>query len=613
MESATSRSIFLGLLCAILYASEAIQQPGSYLQSSDKARMKDFLLGTSKTSTAQSFFVSSSLMKLTGSTDTKSACKSISSTFSDDSIEDIYYSVKLGCKIKMTTKRISTIQTALDASEAFPLYLAASAAHLSKTASKFKFDKAKKTLTLLKNKDGSFKATKDSAKSDAASTAFAMAAASLLDMPKDKSSLAALLKFGKKVGGELYFTSPGRNRLATTSLVLEVAVTYGIGEKELAAISSFLVASKYVQDAEDIYNLLTALNSCSSNAKVAPIVLTVADGVAASTDVLGNTVKAAIKPTKATDRSTKKPVSIPEKMTNGKLPSLKPGIYDVEFEVKPSSGKQSARTTSRMVKSTASVKPKSIALYVGKSSKLSGKEEKFIANFPATFSEDILADESKYILFVKLSFEGSGLQEQVFLQFNHAGSGKSVIFVMNPGKKTYNLKLNLGSSEFTENAFGPGTYTLKVLVGGVLLKESFSWTLGDIEITWPPSTPQKVENPLAKKKEIQHIFNEPPKQPNFMISLFFTLVCLSPLGIIYHGIGVLGMKLELPSSQKLWAMGFQLSLASIVVLNLCYFLFLNTVEALICLCVLSIPAVITGNQALNYLNTIRQKRKLKDE
>lgn len=73
---------------------------------------------------------------------------------------------------------------------------------------------------------------------------------------------------------------------------------------------------------------------------------------------------------------------------------------------------------------------------------------------------------------------------------------------------------------------------------------------------------------------------------------------------------MLGISIELPSGpQGVWALGFQGSILAIIGLNLLYFIFLNTFQALAFLLILSVPAVISGNKALNYLNAARYKNK----
>lgn len=88
-----------------------------------------------------------------------------------------------------------------------------------------------------------------------------------------------------------------------------------------------------------------------------------------------------------------------------------------------------------------------------------------------------------------------------------------------------------------DSTFGHGKYTLSAVVGGSLVKVSHKWELGTVEITWPPKTEKQggVES-LKAQPEIKHLFQPPPQLPNFLLSLIFTVLCLTPLGIVILGV-----------------------------------------------------------------------------
>mmetsp|Transcript_263 Transcript_263/g.508 ORF Transcript_263/g.508 Transcript_263/m.508 type:complete len:631 (+) Transcript_263:34-1926(+) len=610
-------------LLGVVASAELLESPRVYLTEADKTR----ILGSLKAAetkgtygdTKKTVLAFSALKELGEKVDVNDACKNI--RISDNSISDLYYAATAGCKLKLSQARIKTLQAAIDGGEMADAYMAVSAvSHLS-DEKKVKFDGAKVLLKSLKQPDGTYKASENSGKADAASTAYALKLTRILD-PASKASAEPLLKLGKAVGGELYFTVPSRNRtgnvrLPTTSLVLETALaSTGIKAAQISSIASFLLGSKYVRDVEDIYHLVHSLNLCAKNKVHIPVVVSIDSGVVKVTDVKGDAVSgvttALVKATNIPSKNTIKDSKLGE---DGSLPKMAAGVYSLEVQVVPEKeGVYSKQVAKRRITVKAKVVPKSAALYVTRSSKITDKDLKHLTKYPQSISEDLIVDESEHYLHLKFGLAGEGKKkpavepDQVFVQFTHVEKGKSAVFLAQTSGNVYGLKMNLGGSDFTENTFGPGLYHLSIIVGGALLEKSYNWKIAELQVKWPSENkPDSASESLAAKPEIRHIFQQPARRPNVVISLFFTVVVLAPLAIVYVGIGYLRLELKFPSgTQRLWAMGFLGSLIAYLILNVMYFLVLNIFQALAGLGIVSVVATLAGNRALNFLNAARK-------
>ncbi|GAB5361520.1 hypothetical protein AAMO2058_000720100 [Amorphochlora amoebiformis] len=592
------------VLAATLVLSHGIiSGPDTLLTTADKSRFLKVLKAKStKTDISGSFYALSALTLL--GEKPKKPCQSLLKLKSDDSIQDLYFLVELGCLRKLSTSMMSTLESGLSSGAIADAFMAAEV--LTKMGSKVDKEAIEGVLSSLAQKDGSYKATAGASRSDAVSTAFAAKLGKLIGVGKSSSS--ALIKLGKKVGGKLYFSSTGRNRIETTSLVLgSLLSSSDISADDIASIAVFLMSSKHVEEVKDISHIMTALTLLSDNTVHIPLVLTVKDGATKVSNVVGAPVKGSKVTVESAENSNGDKVDI--SLSGSKLPSnLKPGLYEIKFKVTPPEGAYAEQLATRSVSVTADVLPKKVAVIAARGSKLTGKEVKHTATFPNSFPGEIETDENEYVLHVKVALTGNDKVEQLFMQLSHE-SGKTVSFPLEPTGKNFGKKLNLGSPEFTNKAYGPGLYSLSIIVGGTLLTKSTRWEVGNIMITWPPASSPSVEL-MGPKEEISHTFHQPDPVPNIILPLAFTAICLAPLGIIFVGIQHLGLKLKLPGgSQNIWALSFLASLLAIIGLNVMYFLFLNTFEALGGLLILAVPTVITGNRALNDLYAKRRKTK----
>eukprot|EP00954_Amorphochlora_amoebiformis_P010758 839229-Amorphochlora_amoeboformis.AAC.1 len=444
------------VLAATLVLSHGIiSGPDTLLTTADKSRFLKVLKAKStKTDISGSFYALSALTLL--GEKPKKPCQSLLKLKSDDSIQDLYFLVELGCLRKLSTSMMSTLESGLSSGAIADAFMAAEV--LTKMGSKVDKEAIEGVLSSLAQKDGSYKATAGASRSDAVSTAFAAKLGKLIGVGKSSSS--ALIKLGKKVGGKLYFSSTGRNRIETTSLVLgSLLSSSDISADDIASIAVFLMSSKHVEEVKDISHIMTALTLLSDNTVHIPLVLTVKDGATKVSNVVGAPVKGSKVTVESAENSNGDKVDI--SLSGSKLPSnLKPGLYEIKFKVStkyatpkppssvrspspsvtPPEGAYAEQLATRSVSVTADVLPKKVAVIAARGSKLTGKEVKHTATFPNSFPGEIETDENEYVLHVKVALTGNDKVEQLFMQLSHE-SGKTVSFPLEPTGKNFGKKL----------------------------------------------------------------------------------------------------------------------------------------------------------------------------
>lgn len=193
---------------------------------------------------------------------------------------------------------------------------------------------------------------------------------------------------------------------------------------------------------------------------------------------------------------------------------------------------------------------------------------------------------------------------QVFLRFQNEETQQEVIFVAEKEGDSYKVDLNLNTRS---NDFGNlmGTYQIELLVGDALVENSIRWSIGKINLKLP-STAKPVKNEFVAKPEIRHLFREQEKRPLQIISSFFTLLCLSPLVLLFIlwitiGVNLNGFRVSLSS------LLFHVSFALVFLLYWCFFVQLNMFQTLKWLSVIGLVVYLSGHSLLSCLMINKKK------
>ncbi|XP_054265944.1 dolichyl-diphosphooligosaccharide--protein glycosyltransferase subunit 2-like [Macrosteles quadrilineatus] len=199
---------------------------------------------------------------------------------------------------------------------------------------------------------------------------------------------------------------------------------------------------------------------------------------------------------------------------------------------------------------------------------------------------------------------------QAFLRFENKATLQEIIFVaeVDPNNQGYRFDLDMGAKAADFGQLS-GTYSLNLIVGDVILSNSFSWLLADTKLKLaldstqaPPST--SIYQP---KPEIKHLFREPERRPPVVVSTLFTGLVAVPFLILLILWAKLGVNISnFPFS--LSALGFHLGLGAIFTLFGFFWLQLNMFQTLKYLLGLGVVTFLSGNQLLARIATSRKKQ-----
>jgi len=142
--------------------------------------------------------------------------------------------------------------------------------------------------------------------------------------------------------------------------------------------------------------------------------------------------------------------------------------------------------------------------------------------------------------------------QQSFLKFSHVSSGHQAVFVAKSTPRQYQIDLPLESNA-EKFDYLSGKYEAELIVGDAFIQNPFSWKIGLLDFNFPPRPGgdiHKIE-PLFLRKpppEIIHQFRQPEKRPPEFISIVFTILCVSPLFILFFGLLKIGANIRRLSS-----------------------------------------------------------------
>jgi len=212
--------------------------------------------------------------------------------------------------------------------------------------------------------------------------------------------------------------------------------------------------------------------------------------------------------------------------------------------------------------------------------------------------------------------------QQAFFKFTHLQTKHQVIAPTKTTTATRQTQLNFVIEEHAKQFdYLSGEYDLELIVGDSFIQNAFIWKICKLVITLPAAPASHVSPRIQTRNtplpEIKHQFRLPEKRPAEVISLAFTALVLSPLLLLFFGLIRVGANINrFPSSFMglIYALSFEASIISILLLFVLYWLYLNMFQTLGYLAILAIPTIIFGQRTLRLLSEEGdKKRKPKQE
>lgn len=225
---------------------------------------------------------------------------------------------------------------------------------------------------------------------------------------------------------------------------------------------------------------------------------------------------------------------------------------------------------------------------------------------------ELKADASQrlYVSFniAKKSDNAKVKPQQVFLRFV-AQNGEDVVLVVKEdsnGNYVYDTILRTASKSFRNLS---GNFKISLLVGDVTIKNPINWHFADIDASLPTvyeSAPKSQEVRYEPLNEITHEFRQPEKRPSAVISDLFTVICLSPLVVLFGLWAQIGINFQnAPASP--WVPIFHVGLAGIFGLYVLFWVQFDMFETLKYLSVLGFFTFVAGNRVLRALSETKEK------
>lgn len=443
------------------------------------------------------------------------------------------------------------------------------------------------------------------------------------------------------------FSDPSRlHHLRATSTVLTgldaltgAGYDLGVNSEQLAGVAQYLILHKHVSNSHDAHYLLQGLHTLvKNNFKQSPLVLSLPKkSVLASatakgeegllqvrvTDVFGHAAtKARVYVVKAFNTAQPAtvilqnqeatPVASDSTLYSFNFLATKPdqGFYTFEFSVTPANKNSTffaePRVT-RNVKVVVTAEVTDVTIHVADSAAEEEDTEFAIpVHYPKQLDEVLRANFFQH-LFLSFRVRVAGkpvTAQQAFVIFTNEETKEQAIFVANRQGKKYKLSLGLSANIQAFNAHS-GKYSILLVVGDSFIQNPISWQLGSVQLNFGKHA---VEVPApsnsTRAPELHHTFNPPAKRPRSAISLIFTIAVLSPLLLLFIGLGYVRANIYgFPTGglSFLSAVGFLGCIGALMALNVVYFLYLNMIQTLGYLALIGIPTIFIGHQALKHL------------
>ncbi|KAK9749149.1 hypothetical protein RND81_02G105600 [Saponaria officinalis] len=208
---------------------------------------------------------------------------------------------------------------------------------------------------------------------------------------------------------------------------------------------------------------------------------------------------------------------------------------------------------------------------------------------------------------------------QVLLMLRHDTNVEHVFVVGSSGKK-YELTLDfLGLVD--KFYYLSGKYSLQLTVGDAAMENSFTRSLGYIDLDLPEAPEKATRPPLqpvdplsrfGPKAEIEHIFRVPEKRPPRELSLAFLGLTFIPLAGFLVGLLRLGVNLKNFSTSAVpatFAILFHAAILAVLCLYALFWLKLNLFTTLKILSFMGVVLVFVGHRTLSHLASKSAKLK----
>lgn len=402
--------------------------------------------------------------------------------------------------------------------------------------------------------------------------------------------------------------------------------------------SHYFLSRRSVQTSKGAYSLLDVLHILTTNKYHIPVVVSLSGpGVVSSeqpkvsvkvTDLLGQPL--ATDPLSVTVESATRSADDVVVLSKKKFePTTDKTVFSVNLmEAKPEPGLYKlsvsavpAKADPRLVgnvgvilplKVMCSVTVDNFEIGIGDSDQtIEPKFDKVV--FPSKLGR-VLEVDSQQKLVAKFSLKdkasGKPLEvHQAFLRFHNKDSDQEIIFIATwknePTFKGYRIDLDM-ATKASEFGHLSGLYSVHLLVGDVILSNSFSWQLADVRLKLARDSQPSSANIYLPKPEIKHLFREPERRPPMFVSTFFTGLVAVPFLILLILWAKLGVNISnFPLS--LSALGFHLGLGAIFMLFGLFWLELNMFQTLKYLLGLGVVTFLSGNQLLARIAANRKK------
>jgi len=413
-----------------------------------------------------------------------------------------------------------------------------------------------------------------------------------------------------------------------------------INEEQVVSLANYFVQQKYTSSISEAYVALFGLHACNEESFARPIVLSLATGSVHSasakgeegfvkvrvTDLFGNSNgKNGVFLIKAKSGDSETAIlSNQELKVSSSDPTIyhlnflatkpDPGMYLMQFRVTPESDKWQSIEATRTIKVVAKIKIEDVELVVSDKYEEEVSEiRKHSLKFEDKKPADVIRVESYQSIRLQFKLKSAAsarsvLAHQAFVKFTSKNTSEDLFFVCLPTVgKTYKFSLNL---EKVANSFGnrSGEYDVSLLVGDAFIDNSFEWTLATVSLHFEGEPSEGSKSSHGPRPTIGHKFRTASTMAHETTSKSFTVAVFLPLLVLLIGlISVGGLNFSnFPTGfHAIFALGFQLCLAAILVLNYYYWVQLNLFQTLTYLGLLSLPTIFFGNKTLQFLATKR--------
>ncbi|KAL1494878.1 hypothetical protein ABEB36_010394 [Hypothenemus hampei] len=339
--------------------------------------------------------------------------------------------------------------------------------------------------------------------------------------------------------------------LSTTSLIITGLLKFPDANPLTAVqadkLGNYLLSRTVVQTPKGISNLLSATTALAAS-KVSPVAILVSGSKSVSidnpnlkiqvSDIFGRALKPVPSPVVAQSATriaddvvvlARQALTAGSKATEFLLPlKLEPGYYKILLNV----GSHSTTLNARVL-GPVEVKSFEIGLSDADGSSAPHLEK---LSYPNLLSKRLQGDSGQNLL-VKFT-----LSRQVHQAFVRLSAGKKeIIFVAGQeSNNQYKVEADLGQELPISDVF-----VIELIIGDSIITNPFLWVVGEIEVKITSAsslaTPKINRGP---KPEIIHMFRQPDKRPATFVSLFFTVLTVSPLLVLLILWGKIGVNLS---------------------------------------------------------------------